>query len=165
MNYKTTITIIVTIVPLLTILTSISFSDNNKVFAQSTVFGDNSGGGAIGNLFRNFGNMFGNLGTSHSKTSDAPIVSANPSSSIFDNAAPSSSDKSKLLGILFGNAPSSNPGETSSPASIDKPCHPGKCLGTPGFYTVKGHHHCYEGTKDCIQTSHFKGGHSKGGHY
>jgi hypothetical protein len=164
MNHKTTITIIVTIVPLLAILASISFSNNNKVFAQSSIFGDNSGG-AIGNLFRNFGNVFNNLGTPHSKTSNAPIVSGSPSSSIFDNAAPSSSDKSKLLGILFGNAPSSNPGETSSPTSIDKPCHPGSCLGTPGFYTVKGHHHCYEGTKDCIQTSHFKGGHSKGGHY
>jgi hypothetical protein len=165
MNHKTTITIIVTIVPLLAILASISFFlSYNKVFAQSNIFGDNSGG-AIGNLFRNFGNMFSNLGTTQSKTSNSTIVSGNPSGSIFGNAAPSSSDKSKLLGTLFGNAPSSNIGETNSPASIDKPCHPGSCLGTPGYYTVKGHHHCYEGTSECIQTSHFKGGHFKGGHY
>ncbi len=137
MNHKATITIIVTIVPLLAILASISFLSNNKVFAQSSIFGDNSGG-AIGNLFKNFGNMFNNLGTPQSKTSNAPIVSGNPSGSIFDNAAPSSSDKSKLLGTLFGNAPSSNPGQISSPASIDKPCHPGSCLGTSWLLYRKG---------------------------
>jgi hypothetical protein len=164
MNYKTTITIIVMMIPVFIIMVSLSFLSMDKVFAQSSIFGDN-GGGAIGNLFRNFGNVFNNLQTPQGKTSTAPIVSGNPSSGIFDNAAPSSSDKSKLLGILFGNNPSINPSENSGPSFIDKPCHPGKCLGTPGFYTIKGHHHCYEGTRDCIQTSHYKGGHYKGGHY
>ncbi len=64
-----------------------------------------------------------------------------------------------MFGSMFGSAPSSTPtqapSEPSSPTTIDKPCHPGSCLGTVGFYTIKGHHHCYEGTKDCIQTSHF----------
>jgi hypothetical protein len=81
------------------------------------------------------------------------------------STAPSTAPNNPLSS-MFGGTPSSEPStaptEKNSPTFIDKPCHPGSCLGTPGFYTVKGHHHCYEGTRDCIQTSHFKDGHYGG---
>ncbi len=47
-------------------------------------------------------------------------VGSGSPSSIFDNAAPSNSDKSKMLGILFGSTPSNTPVEKSSPQSINK---------------------------------------------
>lgn len=42
----------------------------------------------------------------------------------------------------------SNPG-SRSPV---KECIPGKCLGTKGYYTDIGHHHCFAGTAGCHKT-------------
>jgi hypothetical protein len=127
MNYKKYCMVAVTMVAMFSIITSSSFLGDNKVFAQSSIFG----------------NLFGSTpsSTPSPAPTQAPSTSNNPLSSMF--------------GGLFGSTPSSTSSEPSSPTTIDKPCHPGSCLGTPGFYTVKGHHHCYEGTSQCIQTSHF----------
>jgi hypothetical protein len=39
-----------------------------------------------------------------------------------------------------------------NPPPTYKPCVPGKCLGTPGYYTTNGHHHCYDGAPGCACT-------------
>jgi hypothetical protein len=36
-----------------------------------------------------------------------------------------------------------------------KKCNPHGCKGTKGYYTVKGHHHCYEGSPGCKRTGHY----------
>ncbi|MER5175560.1 MAG: hypothetical protein ABJB76_06240 [Candidatus Nitrosocosmicus sp.] len=137
MNYKTTNTIIVTIVSVLAIIASTSFLGKDKVFAQSNLF-DDSNGLNFGNFLKDFGNVLDKPGIPSSKTSGAPIVSDNPFTK------------------LFGNTPSSSSSEKNSPIFIDKSCHPGSCLGDKGFYTMQGHHHCFQGTRDCVQTSHYK---------
>ncbi len=134
MNYKATNTIIVTMVSVLAIISSTSFLGKDKVFAQSNLFNDNNGLN-FGNFLKHFGDTLDNSGISSSETSTAPIVSDNPFSH------------------LFGNTHSSMSSEKTSPMFIDKPCHPGSCLGDKGFYTIQGHHHCFQGTKDCVQTS------------
>lgn len=35
-----------------------------------------------------------------------------------------------------------------------KKCNPHGCKGTKGYYTIKGHHHCWKGTKGCVKTGH-----------
>jgi type II secretory pathway pseudopilin PulG len=122
MKYKINILIIVTVLSVFAIIASTSFLDKNNVFAQSSIFG---------NLFNNFGNMFGSSSAPQSKTSTAPAGSGSPSS-VFDNAAPSNSDKSKMLGILFGNAPSGTPGNTPSSIPVEK-------SGPPSNNKVKFH--------------------------
>jgi hypothetical protein len=154
MNYKKYCMVAVTMVAMFSIITSSSFLGDNKVFAQSSIFG----------------NLFGSTpsSTPSPAPTQAPSTSNNPFSGLFGSTpssttspaptqAPSTSNNplSSMFGGMFGSTPSSTSSEPSSPTTIDKPCHPGSCLGTPGFYTVKGHHHCYEGTSQCIQTSHF----------
>ena len=79
-----------------------------------------------------------------------------PHKSIFDNVV-------KDLNIPNSNSgktpsdPNSNsgktPGKNNMPPTDNgnsgKQCIPGKCLGTKGYYTKIGHHHCYAGSKDC----------------
>lgn len=55
-----------------------------------------------------------------------------------------------------GNIPTThNPPPTKhNPPPTDngnsgKQCIPGKCLGTKGYYTQQGHHHCYAGSPMC----------------
>lgn len=36
-----------------------------------------------------------------------------------------------------------------------KKCDPHGCKGTHGYYTEKGHHHCYKGSKGCTKTGHY----------
>jgi hypothetical protein len=38
-----------------------------------------------------------------------------------------------------------------------KYCNPSGCKGDEGYYTKEGHHHCFEGTKGCIESSYHKG--------
>jgi hypothetical protein len=38
-----------------------------------------------------------------------------------------------------------------------KYCNPSGCKGDEGYYTKDGHHHCFEGTKGCIESSYHKG--------
>jgi hypothetical protein len=49
----------------------------------------------------------------------------------------------------------------SATVSIDtahaKYCNPSGCKGTKGYYTENGHHHCFEGSKDCRASSYVKG--------
>ena len=40
--------------------------------------------------------------------------------------------------------------ETDHAFAKDCPQH--GCKGTHGYYTVKGHHHCYKGSKGCVNT-------------
>ncbi len=173
----------VTISTVFLIVVSISFTDKETVFAQSSLLG-NSNGGLLGNMFSNLGNVVGNLGISNlnspsttttpSTTQSTPNVASQPFTGLLGNTPTGTTnitpeDKSRVLDSLFGipaAAPAVAP-STTTPTNndnngqhfIDKPCHPGKCLGTPGWYTVEGHHHCYEGTRDCIHTSHFHGEH------
>ena len=156
MNYKTTNTIIVTMVSVLAIIASTSFLGKDKVFAQSNIFNDNNGLN-FGKFLKHFENTLDNPGISSSKTRNAPIVSASPFSHLFGNTPNSNLIVSASpFSHLFVNTPNSNPGKKSSPMFIDKPCHPGSCLGDKGFYTIQGHHHCFQGTKDCVQTSKYK---------
>ncbi len=37
-----------------------------------------------------------------------------------------------------------------------KKCNPHGCKGDKGYYTVKGHHHCFKGSAGCKQTGHYK---------
>ena len=106
MKFKTIITIIVTMVSVFAIIASTSFLGMDKVFAQSSIFGNNNGG-VIGNLFNNFGNTLGNLGTSIS-----PSVSSDPLTGLFGNAPNNTpNDKSTVLSSLSG-IPSSIPSKT-----------------------------------------------------
>jgi hypothetical protein len=43
--------------------------------------------------------------------------------------------------------------ETGNAFAKDCPQH--GCKGTKGYYTEKGHHHCYKGTKDCVNSKHY----------
>ena len=36
-----------------------------------------------------------------------------------------------------------------------KDCPQHGCKGTHGYYTVKGHHHCYKGSSGCKKTGHY----------
>ena len=36
-----------------------------------------------------------------------------------------------------------------------KKCNPHGCKGTHGYYTVKGHHHCFKGSNGCKQNGHY----------
>jgi hypothetical protein len=101
MKFKSNLTIIVTMVSVFAIIGSTSFLGKDKVFAQSNIFGDNSGG-LIGNLFKNFGTF----GAPSSTPSVPPSTSNNPFSSMFGSAPIST--------------PSNTPVEKSSPTSNDK---------------------------------------------
>jgi hypothetical protein len=35
---------------------------------------------------------------------------------------------------------------------MGKFCNPSGCKGTEGYYTKEGHHHCWRGTPNCINT-------------
>ncbi|MDQ6723955.1 MAG: hypothetical protein M3Z01_06800 [Thermoproteota archaeon] len=35
-----------------------------------------------------------------------------------------------------------------------KSCNPHGCKGTHGYYTEKGHHHCYKGSSGCYSKGH-----------
>jgi hypothetical protein len=58
---------------------------------------------------------------------------------------------------------SSSPPPKTTPPPVSKPppkppskvpfCKPGSCLGTPHYYTLQGHHHCYEGYPGCVCNS------------
>jgi hypothetical protein len=48
-----------------------------------------------------------------------------------------------------GSHPTTNPPPKNPPPKNTKPCVPGKCLGTPGYYTTNGHHHCFDGAAGC----------------
>ena len=43
--------------------------------------------------------------------------------------------------------------ETDHAFAKDCPQH--GCKGTKGYYTKHGHHHCYEGSRDCVRTGHY----------
>jgi hypothetical protein len=59
--------------------------------------------------------------------------------------------------------PPKNPPPKTTPPPVSKPppkptskvpfCKPGSCLGTPHYYTLKGHHHCYDGYPGCVCNS------------
>jgi hypothetical protein len=69
-----------------------------------------------------------------------------------------------ILGIIFGDKAGKTPDSngpnlsTSKPANLDnsgnkaKECIPGKCLGDKHDYTIKGHHHCFQGTPGCVKS-------------
>jgi hypothetical protein len=69
-----------------------------------------------------------------------------------------------ILGIIFGDKAGKTPDSngpnlsTSKPANLDnsgnkaKECIPGKCLGDKHYYTIKGHHHCFQGTPGCVKS-------------
>ncbi|HEY6535828.1 MAG TPA: hypothetical protein VIY08_08565 [Candidatus Nitrosocosmicus sp.] len=192
MKHGKSFIVTVTILTVFLTVVSIYFTDNSRVFAQSSLFG-NDNGGLVGNMFRNFGSVVGNLGINNlnppstttipnttpstpstttipNTSPSTPSVSSQPLTGLFGNTPTgttniSPDDKNRILSSLFGIpaaapavAPAAAPhtdNDNNGQHIIDKPCHPGKCLGTPGWYTVEGHHHCYEGTRDCIHTSHF----------
>ena len=69
-----------------------------------------------------------------------------------------------ILGIIFGDKAGKTPDSngpslsTSKPTNLDnsgnkaKECIPGKCLGDKHYYTIKGHHHCFQGTPGCVKS-------------
>ncbi len=64
MKHGKSFVVTVTILTVFLTVVSISFIDNRTVFAQNSLFG-NDNGGLVGNMFRNFGNVVGNLGISN----------------------------------------------------------------------------------------------------
>jgi hypothetical protein len=62
-----------------------------------------------------------------------------------------------------GSTGGGSTGGSSSPPPVSKPppkppskvpfCKPGSCLGTPHYYTLVGHHHCYDGYPGCVCNS------------
>ena len=38
--------------------------------------------------------------------------------------------------------------------ALGKSCPQHGCKGTHGYYTIKGHHHCYKGSKGCASKKH-----------
>ena len=59
--------------------------------------------------------------------------------------------------------PPKNPPPKTNPPPVTKPpskppskvpyCNPSGCKGTPHYYTLVGHHHCYEGYPGCVCNS------------
>jgi hypothetical protein len=101
MKYKSNLIIVVSMISVFAIITSFSFLVKDKVFAQSNILGDNSGG-LFGNLFKSFGTF----GSPNSTPSTAPSTSSNPFSS--------------MLGSALSPTSSSSPIEKSSTPSSDK---------------------------------------------
>jgi hypothetical protein len=93
------------------------------------------------------------------------LVSSDGNSGFFgDKVDKMGNNVGDILGIIFGDkagkTPDSNGSNlsTSKPANLDnsgnkaKECIPGKCLGDKHYYTIKGHHHCFQGTPGCVKS-------------
>jgi hypothetical protein len=78
-----------------------------------------------------------------------------------DNKGSTTSGGSTTGGSTSGGSSSPPPKTTPPPVSKPPPkppskvpfCKPGSCLGTPHYYTLKGHHHCYDGYPGCVCNS------------
>ena len=149
MKHGKSFVVTVTILTVFLTVVSISFIDNRTVFAQNSLFG-NDNGGLVGNMFRNFGNVVGNLGISNlnppsttttpSTTPSTPSVSSQPLTGLFGNTPTgttniSPEDKNRVLSSLFGIPAAAPPAAAPAAAPhadndnngqhyIDKPCHP-----------------------------------------
>jgi hypothetical protein len=93
------------------------------------------------------------------------LVSSNGKSGFFgDKIDKTGNNVGDILGIIFGDKADKTPYSNGSSLSTDKPanldnsgnkdkeCIPGKCLGDKHHYTIKGHHHCFQGTPGCVKS-------------
>ena len=78
-----------------------------------------------------------------------------------DNKGSTTSSGSTSSGSTSGGSSSPPPKTTPPPVSKPPPkptskvpyCNPHGCKGTPHYYTLVGHHHCYDGYPGCVCNS------------
>jgi hypothetical protein len=73
-----------------------------------------------------------------------------PSSTSTTTGSSSGSGSSSTAPKTTTTAPKTT--TTAPKTTTAKPCVPGKCLGSPGYYTTNGHHHCFDGAPGCACT-------------
>jgi hypothetical protein len=128
MRLKSSLTFIAIVILTFGIMSATSIVQMDKVFARTLVSSDGNSG-FFGDKIDKMGNNVGDI-----------------------------------LGIIFGDKASKTPDSngpslsTGKSANLDnsgnkaKECIPGKCLGDKHYYTIKGHHHCFQGTPGCVKS-------------